>query len=198
MSGTHKLMDFKFKGERTYVHGTDFFEAISQFRNTCGDGFVKELSFRLFTDHQCVIHLNALGTPAAKVICQGRWRNIDDGGDTKFWVTETDKTVAGRYDFDEDALCEGAGIEDNKICHRFNSEFSMIDNIVALTKYYHNTKLTLSSGKWVFGQIVLTEGLPSECEIIEINNYQNIKDRFSRNHIVLNGHRIGEIRFIVS
>lgn len=198
MSDGYRLGNFKFKGQRTYVHGTDFFEAISQRLNVFREGFLKELSFRLFTAHQCLVHIDTLEIPEAKVICQGRWRNTEGGGDSRFWVTETDEAVVDRYEFGESLLCRDTCIKEEKIFHRFNSEFSMIENIVALTKQYHNTELALSSGKWVFGQIVLNTELPSECGSIEINNYQNIKDRFSRNHIVLDDRRVGEIRFIVS
>jgi hypothetical protein len=198
MPEAQKLREFKFKGQRVYVHGSDFFDSISLFLKARGDGFIKDLTFRLFTEKQCKIHLDTLTTSATKVICQGRWQNIKDGSDTKFWITEMNEAVVNRYGFDEDSLCQGAQINDTRIYRRFNPEFTMIENVVALTKYYHNAQMTLSSGKWVFGQIVLGEELVPKCETIEIDNYHNIKDRFSRNYILLDGRKVGEIRFIVS
>ncbi|MDR9425899.1 MAG: hypothetical protein RI567_11525 [Marinobacter sp.] len=76
--------------------------------------------------------------------------------------------------------------------------FSLIENAVALTKHFHNWKWPLETGKWVFGQVVLNQALPSQCDVISIQNHQNIKNRFSRNKILVDQKEVGEIRFIVS
>lgn len=192
------LPDFRFKGGRTYIHGTDLFQSVTQFLEAEKSGYFKEMSFRLFGDKQCAILFAAPESAKSRVICQGRWYDTETGSDVRFWVVEQGAPVSDRYEFDEDALCSGAELSEDTILRSFNSEFSMIENIVALTKKFHNEKLPLTKGKWVFGQIVLNERLPDSSSLIQIENYQNIKDRFSRNRIVLDGHIVGEIRFIVA
>ena len=134
----------------------------------------------------------------ARVICQGRWQDSKNDSDVKFWVVEQDDSVSGHYEFDEDALCVGAEIDEEMILQTYNSAFSVIENIVALTKRFHNNNLPLTDGKWALAQIVLNERLPVTSGKIQIENYQNIKNRFSRNRIVLDGKLVGEIRFIVA
>lgn len=198
MSELAVLPDLRFKGGRTYLHGTDLFQAVTQFLETRKSGYLKEMSFRLFGDRQCAILFSAPDSAEARVICQGCWHDSESDSDGKFWLVEHGAPVSDRYGFDEDALCSGAELTEDMILRSFNSEFAMIENIVALTKKLHNEKLPLTEGKWVFGQIVLKERLPEFCRQIQIENYQNIKDRFSRNRIVLDGRLVGEVRFIVA
>lgn len=198
MSKLTTLPDFRFKGGRTYIHGTDLFQSITQFMDAEKSGYLKEVSFRLFGDRQCAILFTTPESAESRVICQGRWHDRMTGSDVRFWVVEQGAPVSDHYEFDEDSLCSGAELSENTSLRSFNSEFSMIENIVALTKKLHNEKLSLTKGKWVFGQIILNERLPESSEQIQIENYQNIKDRFSRNRIVLDGHLVGEIRFIVA
>lgn len=192
------LPGFRFKGGRTYIHGTDLFQSVTRFLEAQNRGYLKEMSFRLFGDRQCAILFAAPESNESRTICQGRWYDSESGSDVKFWVVEQGAPVSDRYEFDEDALCSGAELSEDTICRSFNTGFSMIENIVALTKKFHNEKLSLSKGKWVFGQIILSERLPDNCAQIKIENYQNIKNRFSRNRIILDGHLVGEIRFIVA
>jgi len=74
----------------------------------------------------------------------------------------------------------------------------MIENVVALTKLYHNEKLPLDKGKWVFGQILLKNKLAESGAVVKVVNRQNIEGRFSRNHIFIDGVMVGDIRFIVA
>jgi len=198
LSESTMLPEFRFKGGRTYIHGTDLFQSVTQFQEAHNRGYLKEMSFRLFGDRQSAILFAAPENAESRTICQGRWYDGETASDVKFWVVEQGDPVSDRYEFDEDALCSGAELSEDTILRSFNSEFSMIENIVALTKKFHNEKLPLNKGKWVFGQIVLNERLPDSSGLIQIENYQNIKDRFSRNRIVLDGHIVGEIRFIVA
>ena len=198
MSDLTVLPDLKFKGERTYIHGTDLFQSVTQFLENGKVGYLKEMSFRLFGDKQCAILFSAPESPDARIISQGLWHDSDSDSNVKFWVIEQGDSVSDRYEFDEDTLCSRADLDEEKIIRKYNLAFSMIENIVALTKFFHNTKLPLTNGKWVFGQIVMNERLPDISHHIEIKNYQNIKNRFSRNHIILDGRHIGEIRFIVA
>ncbi|PSF12973.1 hypothetical protein [Marinobacter shengliensis] len=192
------LPEFRFKGERTYIHGTDLFQTVSEFMESRKAGYLRDMSFRSFGDKQCAIQFSPPGTSNAQVISQGRWHDTENDSDVKFWVTEQGDSVSDRYEFDEDTLCDGAQIGEEKITRQFNSAFSMIENLVALTKKFHNTQLPLASGKWVFGQIMLQERLPERCKSIQIENYQNITNRFSRNRIILDDKHVGEIRFIVA
>lgn len=198
MSKSTMLPEFRFKGGRTYIHGTDLFQSVTQFQEARNSGYLKEMSFRLFGNRQCAMLFAASENAESRAICQGCWYDSETGFDVKFWVVEQGALVSDCYEFDEDALCSGAELSEDTILRPFNSEFSMIENVVALTKKFHNEKLPLTDGKWVFGQIVLNERLPESSGLIKIENYQNIKDRFSRNRIVLDGHLVGEIRFIVA
>ncbi len=198
LSDLKALPAFRFKGERTYVQGPDLFDAVALALESMGDGYVQGLTFRSFTNKQCQIFVGNFERCRGKVICEGQWRSNCTGELKKYRVCEANEPVSIRQPFEEEKMVEGGKIVEDGISGPYASQFTIIENVVALTKKFHNEKFPLSEGKWVFGQIVLNERLPDSCGLIQIENHQNIKDRFSRNRIVLDGHLVGEIRFIVA
>lgn len=198
MSNLVLLPEFKFKGERTYVQGPDLFDAVSLSLKSLGKGYVKDLTFRSFTENQCQVYTENFDQCVGSIICEGSWKSDENGELIKYRVYESDQSVSARQPFEEAKIVESCEIDNPFIVGRYVPEFSMIENIVAIVKRFHNTEYPLASGKWVFGQIVLKERLPECCDQIKIENYQNIKNRFSRNRIILDDHLVGEIRFIVA
>gem|GEM_PF-442500 len=196
------LPDLSFKGNRTYIHGTEFFDVISSFLQSQlpahHDGFITNLSFRQFAIRQCQIFLYSPPESKAECICHGLWCSGNANEPIRFWVYEREDPVTERYEFDEKLICSGSELFDDRVRSFVVPEFSLIENIVALTKHLHNVKWPLEEGKWVFGQIVLKRALPSQSKTIEIWNFQNIKNRFSRNKIFVDQREVGDIRFIVS
>ena len=196
------LPDFSFKGNRTYIHGTDFFDVISSCLRrqlpAHQDGFITNLSFRQFAIRQCRIYLYSPPEIKAECICQGLWCSGNTNKPIRFWVYEREGPVTERYEFDEKLICSGSELSKDRVGSFVVPEFSSIENIVALTKHLHNAKWPLEQGKWVFGQIVLKLALPSQSETIEIQNSQPIKHRISRNKIFVDQREVGDIRFIVS
>jgi hypothetical protein len=53
------------------------------------------------------------------------------------------------------------------------------------------------NGKWVFGQLDLAEPLSGDYRRLKIRLKQMIGGRFSVNEIIVDGHNIGTISFIV-
>tara|TARA_R110001606_G_C15403445_1_gene653647 strand:+ start:11521 stop:12117 length:597 start_codon:yes stop_codon:yes gene_type:complete len=198
MSGSEALSELKFKGNRDYVQGPDLFDAVSFDLASLGNGYVKDLTFRSFTRQQCQILTDGLEEHGRNVICAGLWKFSNDNRTIRYWVVETAAPVSVRQPFKEEKIIENVEIVDGVIVGPYVSDFSVIENIVAFTKKYHNKILPLDNGTWVFGQIVLDEKLPCQCTRINIENYQNIKNRFSRNRIILDGNLVGEIRFIAA
>ena len=190
-------LDMRYKGERDYLHGTDFHEEITtKLSEIICAGFTKKICFKSFSRKQCFLVLNERPSQNLRQIGNGLWLN-DNGDETKFWIVDGEMAVASRYPFDEDKLVSPSSVAECIIKLEKNNEFSTIENIVALTKKLNYTLTPNASGKWVFGQIELLKPLPENFDQIQIERISERKGMFSCNQITIDKELIGEIRFIV-
>ena len=114
----------------------------------------------------------------------------------RFWIRETDEPVIDSYPFDEDAITSGAVLEAEIIRSGHANPYTVIENIIALTKKLNYALSPNINGKWLFGQIDLKKALPTEWDSIKIERTICVGTSFSRNRIVIDGGDCGEIRFI--
>lgn len=189
------LLDFKFKGDREYIHGTDFYSHIVSGLSSFKLGYLSKLQFKKFTDKQCSLILGA-NANNSDVIAEGLWKS--GSRSINFYIIEKNEPVIERYFFDEDGLVSSAKFLKDSISNSFNSKFSLIENIVALTKNLHCKLFPSQKGRWVFAQISLRQALPNQCKEIYIYNTHHLANKFTKNKIHLDGDEIGEIRFIVA
>jgi hypothetical protein len=185
---------FRFKGQRNYVHGSDIFNALEvEFRP---DGkHVSVLSFRHFAQNQLQAHFEKPGDSEG-VVVEGQLRE-SAGREIPFWLTQTGEAVKDRYPFDEDAITGPAMIDGDTITAPGLAEFSVIEQVIALTKALNYAKSPDVSGKWVFGQLKLQQALPEAASRYLIRQKSLLANRFSVQTVVLDDIPVGEIRFIV-
>lgn len=190
-------LEMKYKGNRNYLHGTDFFNDITDnLFARFSIGAIKKLSFKSFARNQCDLVLNERPGQDKHVVGNGIWRK-SEGDEIKFWIVETDLPVLSRYPFDEDGLVAPSCIEGNTISLVAGNDYSAIENIVALTKKLNYALTPDVKGKWVFGQIDMVKPMPEVVDKFQITRTSERKGMFSCNQILINNEHVGEIRFIV-
>ncbi|MFD1384401.1 hypothetical protein ACFQ45_13560 [Rhodanobacter aciditrophus] len=190
---------FQFKGNRQYLHGTDFYRFSQQLMaQACSDfSHICSLSFRSFATHQCSLSLTA-PDEAAISPCKGE-AMTQAGEKVSFWWVQTDKPVTERYEFNEERAVHGALINDAKesISTAVQYEYSTIEMVVALTKALHYDFAPKVEGKWVFAQLNATTALPDSYSSLQISLKNYIPNRFSVSRVLIDDAEIGTIRFIV-
>lgn len=192
-----KPLQLMFKGDRNYIQGGDIFncleEAAPQLVQDQG-AFVSAITFRQFTRKDCII---ATKEPEAeKLVAEATLRN-DSGSTAEVWIEETEEEPAGRYTFDEDSIVSPARLEGDTISGPCSSRYSPIEVAIALTKRLNYHRFPNPSGKWVFGQLELSERLPRECESLSVRMRSALAARFTVNDITTDGRLVGTMRFIV-
>ena len=189
------LLNLSYKGDRNYLHGTDIFNFLDSYFRSCG-GFLISLSFRSFAQKQLEITLEkpklADALPLAEGLVKYPW------GESQFWLTESDQDVDMRYSFDETLITNMSIITSYNISLASPNQFSLIENLVSLTKHISNVKSPLDVGKWIFGKIKLNQALPCKWQSIYISRLACLKGRLIRYNIHVDNVDIGEIVFIVS
>ncbi|MFB1489889.1 MULTISPECIES: hypothetical protein [unclassified Thiocapsa] len=190
------MIDFqlKFKGTRNYLQGGDIYNAIAEALSARFGGHLVRLAFKHFARNQCQL-LFQHPAETGKVMGNGTWQAAS-GEMQRFWLCETDRPVTESYPFDEDAITAPAQLEGEAIVGHRSNDYSVIENVIALTKRLNYSLSPDVDGKWLFGQLDLTAGLPDTWQTIRIDRMVCVGDSFSRNRILIDGTDYGEIRFI--
>lgn len=181
------LMTFQFKGQRTYVHGSDFYNTVSSMLNT--DEFINDISFRHVTNKNCFLKQE----PEEGDLIAG----VVKTNQRTFKIVEGPSQAEGRYEFDEEGLVNSARVNSSVITMQMAQKYTLIENIIALTKKLNYALDPDVKGKWLFGQLKLEKMFPSASENIQIESTRRIPNRFSENSITIDNQYFGTIIFIV-
>ena len=195
-------LPLKFKGNRNYLHGSDFFNEISFHADELtGDvrSYIKRISFRQFADTACVI-TDKEPTNKDVLIGHVEFQVCNKGASSKFWIIKTDEKEDSRYPYDEDLVLSRATLNMQEHSGKIvdMSYYTLIEYVIALTKHLNYAVCPLVSGKWVFGQLDVEKPMQSGCQTLEIRMKNLIPARFSVNDILVDGEKVGIMKFIVS
>jgi hypothetical protein len=180
-------LNFNFKGERTYVQGGDIFNEVSA--NLTNEELILDIAFKHFTNKHC--QLTTALDANQQAIC------VIKSNFNRYYLTETEALVTEKYVFNEEKLVAPALIEGQGITMLGNQEYSLIENIIALTKKLNYTLEPDVNGKWVFGQLKLNQGFPELFNRLNITSTRRFKGKFNENRIEIDNKYFGNIIFIV-
>jgi len=188
------LLQLKYKGARTYLHGSDIFNALEDSLSVSDAGYLSKLVFKRFARNQIAILMEE-PADTRNVLGTALWKS-DSGEEKRLWLTETDVAVTESYPFDEEAILAHAAVDDQHIQLTVPNAYSLIENIIALTKKLNYALSPQVNGKWLFGQLDLQQKLPKSWESLCIDRTICVANSFSRNRILIDDQHYGEIRFI--
>lgn len=196
----NKMLPLSFKGDREYLHGSDIYNAVSNIAaelTGIQGAFVEWIAFRRFARMSCEISTEP-PVEQSQIVSQARLR-APGTGSLDVWLVETTIPVTSRYPFDEAQLLAKASLGPYcRIAHLpERSGYSPIEEVIALTKYLNCAVSPDVNGKWVFGQLDLTEPLTGDYRRLDIWLEKTIGRRFSVNEIIVDGRIIGTISFVV-
>jgi hypothetical protein len=182
-------IDFQFKGNRNYVHGTDMVN--KYLSNKSG---VKSFSIQIkkMTSKNLRITNNAVDqVVVSEFIIQNNNKMEKD------YFVETEVEASGRYDYDEEALVSEAQIkqDEKSISMDSNNSYTFIENVVALNKKLV-TRLISDEVKWLFVGLELTEiPIVKDDAKLLLSVIKNLGTKLVQSKIALNEKEIGTIKF---
>lgn len=187
--------NFKFKGSRDYVHGTDIYKAFHDYciRDIGSDFQNVQISFHdvMRNNLELVVECEDEDIKALISVTSG------SGAKQKFYLKESVDQPTERYAYDEDAVVEGWGQEVDglsAILKNPSSEYTTIESLVALNKAFL-TKLHQPDGKWLFARLKIKGFLPDMCKSIRLSTNASSNLRLVRSKIEIDGQSFGEIYF---
>ena len=182
------------------MHGTSFYHAIMKrieiIYNKC-NVWVSRISFPWICKKRVRIIVNPenpdILVSQSDVFCESEQRN-DQRIDCR-----NRKKIKSRIEYNEDLITKSAIINEETVFQRERTDFSAIEEIVALTKRLHYHLIPEPKGKWVFSQLDLTQPFSDNREILySIGIKQNLANKMTVSEVKENDTPIGKIRFTVA
>lgn len=168
-------LEFCFKGNRTYVHGTDIFNKIVEYLHVKGIEVLSfDLSFHGIAKNNITVSYEK---PDNKTTLKFAFKYMDISSNKHIlYGLENKKIIDCRYEYKEDMICKASTIDIAKQEVKLSkcTGYTFIENIVALNKYLLENLFPSANGKWYFTRLQLKEK-------INIDNNDSIKLVFKSN-----------------
>lgn len=190
-----------FKGDRTYLHGTDVYtSAVAMLHGRWPDvdgrcrftfhrlarkpltAWMDSFSAGRMRPGGCVAEMHVTGRNAAVSI----------------WFTERDGEVACRYAYDEDAVVRDSVVAGSRIVMTRAPSNAPIEVLVALTKRLHYALLTPAGGRWLLTRLDLQRLLREDDRAaMSVTMIGTPRVTLTRSEIAVGGQPLGSIFFSV-
>jgi len=152
---TEKIIDFKFKGNRSYVHGTDIYDSMLL--------TAREYFGEYPTQMICSFH-SLLRNQGICRIYEGKMPLGDDQvyafsnifiktQPFQESIIDSDRPILSSYEYDEEEVTESIEVVKETARMLVKSTYTYIEQIVALTKKLHITLYPDAPGKWLLSKI---------------------------------------------
>jgi hypothetical protein len=191
---------FRYRGQRTYVQGSDLFDACVRETNArhplAAAGFVR-LAAHQIVNHQCTL---LLGEPDAEVsrpedaYADFSAQTVD--GVVRAFLRQTGEAVSERFAYDEERIEAACRLDGAQIMLQSDTGYSPIEVAIAMNKRLHNTLFPLSGERWIFTRIDLSRPFhPEDAQQMTITFRQKLGVKLSRAAIAAGDEPIGHIYF---
>lgn len=191
-------LELSFKGSRNYITGADFFSEITRtIRAEIAEClWISNAKFRDFALCGCSLSWSKSDIVDEELLC-GECKIQTPEGVVNAYLIKNHSKIINRLAYDESKIIGKIDIEKCGITRLESSGYTMIDEIVSLTKQLHNKLYPLDNGQWAFIQLDLNTELIDSSSTLSMNVIKVIKGKFSVSNIIVDGTEVGTLRFSV-
>ena len=193
-------LNFKFKGNRKYVHGPDIYNQMMEHATAVRDlatiNRIK-LVIHAFASHQCLLMVSDMGESFDKpgnLIAD--LTLVTSKGNMTAALVETTEPINDTYSFDEGIIEDLCVIKSPSIEIKGDSGYSSIEVAVSMTKQLHNRLFPQKDGKWIVTGYDFTRLLTSEDgKALTVVFKHNFNNRLTKSELSAKGQTLGHIFF---
>jgi len=187
-------LKFCFKGNRTYVHGTDIFNKVTELlKNDIKDEKI-DLSFHGIAS----TNLNLVPEkPKNEKLLKFAIKFIDKNENKNvLYGIENSKSIECKYEFEEEDICKlsNLDLQNQKVTLDNTSSYSFVENSVALNKYLLKSLFPYANGKWYFTRFQLNE-IPESLYPLKLELKANFNFKLTKTEILIDNKSVGFIYF---
>lgn len=186
-------LDLSFKGERTYLHGTDMVDALAMLAPGLTD--ISLRIQKIAEQPVAAVLTSADNSGNGEVVATVR--GIRDGGKVSIALAENrNAPPPGRYAYNEDEVVGNASIDiDGQTAEmRWNDRYSSIEQIVTLNKALLTRCFQAAGVHWYFSRLDVTR-FPPVFAKMSLAVTQALGTSLVRSGIDIDGQPLGNIYF---
>ena len=192
-------LEFKYKGNRTYIHGTDIYtHVLKLFEDTYGMAKDIKLSFHKIANTNLEIDILRKGDKGYDYSeCAFIMELISDSGEYVVAGIPTSENIVERYAYDEEKIVETCifNNEEKWINLKDRLPYHNIEIIVAMNKALLS-QLLPEPGKWYFGKLHVHQDINKmDSNDIKVQLIRNIGSKITKSLILMDDQPSGEIYF---
>jgi hypothetical protein len=188
-------LEFCFKGNRTYIHGTDVYNKMLDFLKDKELQITNfDLSFHGIAKSNIEISDNK---PTDETLLKFAFKYLDRDNTKKvFYGIENNIPVDCRYEYPEENICNLSELNlvNKEVVLNTNSSFTFIENVVALNKYLLENLFPDVNGKWYFTRLQMKE-LTNSSYPLKLVLKANFNFKLTKTEILIADKSIGFIYF---
>lgn len=189
-------LDFCFKGERDYVHGSDIFNKLSDFLQYAGiENYSIDLSIHGISRSNLMVTTkkpNDLSSIKFALKLAG-----ENGLKGNFYGVENGKQIDCRYAYPEEIIVEKIQSGEYEFEAELNesSSFTFIENLLVLNKFLVNRIISNQTGKWYFTKLQLKKNISNDFLSLKLVFKNNFNYKFTKTEIFVNSESVGFVYF---
>jgi hypothetical protein len=190
-------LDFCYKGNRNYIHGTDVYNTITSYleKNTYQYDNL-DLSFHKIAVNNITLTDKMPIENDIKFVFKYM---TPDGGKMVVYGIENQQEVICRYPYPEEDICNLSELDilQKEVKLTQNSSYTFIENCVALNKYLLENLFQNAEGKWYFTRLQL-KIIPKDIFYpLKLKFKINFNLKLTKTEIFIDNKTIGYIYFSI-
>lgn len=145
-----KILNFKFKGSRDYIHGTDMFNSVMDRLDGWNNFDQCSLNISHMTNKQLkLVKFDEIHNTNQVKVAVFRGNKFNEPS-KNFSLIETTQEVNNSYEYDEEKITHNCVLSEKSLTISRLKEYTIIELLVASNKYLLNQIFNDINGKWVF------------------------------------------------
>jgi len=186
----NQSLNFCFKGNRTYVHGTDI---VSELYKNFSQSEVTNVDIKfngIALTNLDLVEGDELENAKVNI------RLTEKGTDKHFQLIESSTEIDCRYEYDEDDLLNKCNLDlqNEQISLKEKTGYTFCENLVAMNKSLLQSLFPDESGKWYFTRLEQPKMVVDEA-LIKVKLVKNFNFRLVKSDILMNDTVIGSVYF---
>ena len=188
-------LEFCFKGNRTYVHGTDIYNKVLELLQHEMQNEKIDLSFHGISK----TNLSLSGSkPENEKLLKFVLKFVNTNGEKDvLYAIENNQTIDCRYEYPEEDICKLSEIflDKEQVSLTENSSYTFVENCVALNKYLLECLFPDAKGKWYFTRFQLNKIPSTDIYPLKLQLKANFNFKLTKTEIFIGEESVGYIYF---
>lgn len=194
------LVPFRFKGGRSYVHGTDIYDSMLEMVLDYFGEYPDSVkgSFHGLLENNGVFRIYNSGELLVNEQFFALFSILMKENTYQLVLLDAGTPISLSYEYDEQKVLKNMALKDETITMQFKSIYTYIEQIVSMTKKLHLTIYPAAKGKWLFTKILVDKAVDPALyprKVLSVKAERNFQNKLTQCSIKLDNQPIGSIFF---